>query len=512
MSTAVAVSRTGHIVFAAFIIITSFLLILSATHWGAGMTPDSVAYIMGARSIIANANLTELSPHWPPVYAISLALLGAAQADVLGAARWGHVFFHVASTAMIGYVIYRQTKGARLWSLVGMLVFTTSHAVLAVYMMAWSEALFLLFSLLGLYFLANHVETRRPGRSNLWLSALFVGLAFATRYAGVALVAAGALSLLVFTPVSWRARVRDCLIFVAAGSSLCGLWLLRNLDTGASATNRSLIYHPVTEAHVDQAIDTVSHWFQLPAGEPLLALLVTLGIVVLYGRSVAVKVNSTGRLCDISMVFISVYFLFLLTSISFFDAHTPLDNRILSPILLLVITSVPIMASRLPLTGYAGKVPHFLCLMLSVLLAALQTVEMKRALPQYIDNGIGFASKPWINSQTLAYLDRLPTDAVVYSNGPDPIRLLLGRETRMIPTMTLPNTREQNLAFPDEIQDMTRALTTNGGAIAYFFGITWRWYLPSPAVLGTHLPALDVYRLHDGLVIPFPKETDREST
>ncbi|HXF77113.1 MAG TPA: hypothetical protein VNN13_13520 [Methylomirabilota bacterium] len=70
--------------------------VIAATPWGIGLSPDSAAYIGGARSLIEGMGFSlptdsgTFAPiiHFPPLYSLLLGAAAIAGADPLSAARW----------------------------------------------------------------------------------------------------------------------------------------------------------------------------------------------------------------------------------------------------------------------------------------------------------------------------------------------------------------------------------------------------------------------------------------
>ncbi|MFW2438898.1 MAG: hypothetical protein ACN4GR_05945, partial [Arenicellales bacterium] len=68
-------------------VIFSFILIYISTHWGVGLTPDSLVYIRIAESF-ATGNASDASQHYPPLYSFLLFLPSVVVNDTLISARW----------------------------------------------------------------------------------------------------------------------------------------------------------------------------------------------------------------------------------------------------------------------------------------------------------------------------------------------------------------------------------------------------------------------------------------
>ena len=138
------------------IAIIGVLFVLQATPEGAGLSDDSIAYIAGARSMVAGngyreAWLASNQPvtHFPPAYPGLLASFGFLGIDPLNAARWVNALLFGASAFVLGILAWRMTPSLTA-GLVLAGLFVLSGDLLQVYAMAMSEPLFILLSLLAI--------------------------------------------------------------------------------------------------------------------------------------------------------------------------------------------------------------------------------------------------------------------------------------------------------------------------------------------------------------------------
>jgi len=109
----------------------------------------------------------------------------------------------------------------------GLAVVAVAPAVLEVNRMLWTEPLFIVASL-GFLLALDRALTRDDWR---WLvvAVALVWTAFMTRYIGIVLAPAGALTLLVLPPTTKvRRRVADAAVFGVASVVVPFIWILRN--------------------------------------------------------------------------------------------------------------------------------------------------------------------------------------------------------------------------------------------------------------------------------------------
>src|SRR6185503_13517523 len=128
---------------------TGTLLLLQTTPEGLGLSDDSIAYIAGARSMLAGdgyreAWLASNGPvtHFPPGFSSVLAFFGWFGLDPLRGTRFVNAILFGLNTGLLGVLAWRMTP-----SLTGGLVlaalFVGSGEMLQVHAAAMSEAIFI---------------------------------------------------------------------------------------------------------------------------------------------------------------------------------------------------------------------------------------------------------------------------------------------------------------------------------------------------------------------------------
>jgi hypothetical protein len=181
------------------------------------------------------------------------------------------------------------------------------------------------------------------------------------------------------------------------------------------------------------------------------------------------------------------------------DAHTPLDPRLLSPVYVLSLiffVSVSWNISRLK------KNPRLWwgILAISLVLIFIKSGHTMASAIHLRQEGRGYTNRVWRKSETIAYVKSLPGKAVIYSNGPDAIRFLTGKESTYIPRKVSASTLLSNVDFESQIRAMQNDLTRNDAIIVYFDNISARWYLPSKKELENLYRIPVLLRLQDGTV------------
>lgn len=484
-----------------------FAIIYLATLPGAGLSPDSVTYIEGAKSILRLGDFSALRPNYPPLYSLLIAAVDLVVGDTLLAVRALQIGTFVLLVFLFGYVLRKTARYSVLTGTLGMLLVISSPVILKNGLMAWTEGLFCLFSLLACYFLANYVDRRRY--PELLLAGLAASSSLMMRYVGVVVVLVGLLALTLHAK-SFRCWLRETLLFGATSCALLALWLVRNLMARQSATGLSFDYHPVSADQLRSGIGVIAKWFYLPVDASKLWLLLLVGVILwAYGSHFRRREKPPGyTLAGISLLLITVYSSFLLFSISFLNAHTPLSPRILSPLFLFGLLAVLLLS---PTVGWRGRqeelskgstrVKEGIAYAALALLLLAQLVSLREALPRYVKYGVGYANRSWRMSDTLRYLRGQPEGAAIYANGTEPILLYLNRSAQFIPRLTSPLSKRRNPAFSRQIEEMAQSLRQRGGSIVYFKRLDWRRYLPDAKKLSSRLPLEQVFKASDGVVL-----------
>ncbi|GIV76497.1 MAG: hypothetical protein KatS3mg050_0891 [Litorilinea sp.] len=499
--------------------------VLYATAWGLGASPDSAAYIGVARNLLAGRGLgvpfgqTADVPltHFPPLYSLALALVGGLSGtDPWLSGRWLQAALLALSVLGVGGMAYGLARRSGRAALLAGLLWMTSPALLGLYLMAWSEALFLFLGLGGLALLALYLV--HPSRRLLALAALAIGLAVVTRYAGLALVATGLVALWWLSEDSRLRRLTDGVFFALLSGLPLAIWLVRNLLIGGEATGRKIAFHPLSRAHLIQGLDTVSGWLFLPASAPgwikaggvaLLALALAIILLAhLPGRRFqgAIRLPTddlAGALVWVLGLFLGIYVLFLVFSISLVDYNTPLDGRILAPAwaaaFLLLVRGGFLLTDRGPRPALA----RVAVATLGALVVGLFSVQAWATVQAAHADGLGFASRRWHESPVVAAVASLPTTTPVFSNVPDGLYLWTGRRTLSLPRPVRATSRQANERYSAEMAMVRHTLEAQGGVVVYFRDLARNATLDEDSLhteLGLHV----IFNGPDGVIYGAP--------
>ncbi len=458
--------------------IAGSLLIWGMMSHGPGVSPDSAIYIGTAQNLMAGRGLTlDGAPmnHFPPLYPLMLAIGGWFTHDAIRSAQALAALTFGANILLVGWVVQAATARNAGAVLAAILLFGVSESGLYLHGMAWSEAPFFLFTLGGLAALAAGVA--RGKRPFLILGAAFFGLAMVTRYAGMMLVIPLAAAAILPGHWSWHERLRNLVVMGTVAVAPLGACMIRNHMVAYGATDRVIAIHLVDAGLLTQLVTTLNDYL-LPTDAEVwakgafvlaVAVLLVWGAVAAYRseRTRAMSLSIASALSLRSLVFIGTYVAFLLVSISFLDATTPLDDRILFPVFGVVVVAMVVIAWRVAHRARRRAIwlAFLACAAVSIVVRAPSALS---GIGDVRRDGVGYMSDGWKQSDMLAQVRRLPADLVVYSNAQDAIEFLTGRAAEWLPDDELWESAQPNPEYAKQRDGMCGQVMNGKAVVAYF--------------------------------------------
>jgi hypothetical protein len=546
----------------ALLSLAGVLALLDATRAGVGISPDSTVYLGAARNLSDGRGLTALDgrtltpaplTHYPPLYPTLLSIVAAASGagDPLHVARWINVLLFGVNIFLVGASVKAYAPRARWLPLAGALLVLAAPDMLQIHSMAWTEPLFITFSLTGLLLLARYLDTQRTAL--LHGATLAVALALLTRYVGVVGVATLGCGLLLYGRKTFSRRLLEASVCMTLAALPLALWMVRNMSFAGDATNRKMAFHPVGWRHLTSALSTVSTWLLLGKVRGdiraafFLSEMLAFGVLCVYlwrkkrrprGEDDARRhdegarrhvdngarryddearrgddarrddegLSSASRLPQLLLIFNVLYIAFLVFTASFIDFDTVFDERSLAPVHVFSIVILLCAAHRfLPRAGGLRRVRRVLvaaCLALVVshlFRGAVWIVERR-------DDAQGYAGRSWRQAEIVGRLRELPVDAPIYTNGFDAVYFLTGRAALMIPSKVDRGTGRENANYASELAAMREQLETRGGVLVYFENLGERFYLPTADELRAGLSLRETLRTSGGAIYEVPPE------
>jgi hypothetical protein len=497
--------------------LAGMLALTHATQHGIGIAPDSVSYLEAARNLAAGRGVTtteadgaELRPltRFPPLYPVALAAITRLGPDALDAARWLNLVLFGANVVLSSLLMARCAPGSRWLPALAAVLMASSPEIVMLHGMALSEPLFLLFAFSGLLLLSLHLET--PKGRTLLAASLLVALAFLTRYLGGALVATGILAILLAPNARPQRRIKEAAAFAAISALPIVLWVLHNRLGGASATGRRFAFHPIDADAISVAIGTLEHWLLVQHVGAAPAWLFAAGLLLCTVHWLA---SGAARAAGAALprtlaLFVLAYLFLLLASICFFDAATPLNGRILSPVLVAMLV-LALAGARARIRPGQSSIFKILAASLALIFSFGYARESSQWARERAAAGpTGFASLAWQSSETVRRVAELPASSRIYSNARDAILLLTGRPTRWLPAPVDAETRLPRPSYAAELEAIRTDLRAGGVSLVWFDRVSWRWYLPSGADLSQRLPIRRAAKLPDGEIWGYDASRD----
>ncbi|MCG3169424.1 MAG: hypothetical protein CALGDGBN_00942 [Pseudomonadales bacterium] len=476
-------------------------LVWFSTPWGVGTSFDSIQYLLGALALADGGSVFDLPAHWPPLYPVLLAVVDLFTDDIHAAARLFHTFVFAANVWLFSLLVTDGAQRGGVHVLLGTSVFALAPAVYDIHFMAWSEPPFIGLLLAHLWCMRRYFRSGSGSGRWLLVGGLIVGIAILTRYAGVAMLGATSLFLLLERGPDIRERLADLVRFVVPAAALPAIWFAGSSLFSQDSSVRELEVHWVTTEHLKAFASVLLDWFQAQAVGTLAAtaLLVT-GVACIMVAVVRGAASEDARLLRLTLLLALTYVAFIAVSISLFDFYIPVDSRIFAPLLVCLLVAITVSAAvALPRATILAPVAS--TVLLVTLLAGLPSLSS--AVARNTIQGFGYFGAMVQTMPILGFLRdaSLPT---VYSNAPELLRIHFGWKAAAIPALYDPSTRLPEPEYSARMDRMMEEFAAGRAAIVYFEAFSWRAYLPGRDVFEGNLALPSVYRADDGVVYLAP--------
>ncbi len=429
-------------------------LVLYATwNWGPGANSDGLSYLVLAR-YIQRAGIYgypypdgtwKIMGHFPPGYPLLIAALLPWAGDEATAALWVNLLSLAAVVLLTTREVYRATHHAFPTLATA---FWVAAAFPLVRIFAWvlSEAPFLALMLLISW--AVEAWTRTWSRRRGLLVGLLAAWAVYVRWMGVVF-------LLWVTLLAgyagwrtlrgrWSAFLRELTPFwVAAAGPIGMLFAATRLASGALAS-RAVRWHPPTQETWLQAVQTVNAWVSSPFVEfepeqalrralGLLGLLALLTLLALRREAPSLPGEASSPTAGFLFrwwAFVGAYILTLVGAITFMDASTPMDWRLLAPVFL----ALSLVAGVALWQGLGPWWPTAL-LVAWVWFHLLRTYKVTHELylTKWHRGGAVLRTEAWQEADVWPVLRSLPEEVALYTNEDIETRYYADRPLWLLP-------------------------------------------------------------------------------
>jgi hypothetical protein len=456
-----------------------FFALAWATGRGVGLQPDSAFYLDCAKHIRAGDGyatsvqdylkpislgryLEEMNAQghvqprpevvFPPLYSFAIAALGGTGLDVQPASRCLGLILFAFNILLAGVFVYRYTAPRRSPALAAAALMFGSESMMMLHANALSEPLFIFLGVLGLMGLTSHIENGKL--LSLFCGSAAIGLAFLTRYAGGALVVAGALGLFLLQKRPLRRRLWVLAAFLTVSCLPVALFIVRNVIVAGDPTNRlpSLFVNP-TRGLISTLMTTFSSWvfpnlhkvLEIQVHKDVLAivsliLLTAIGVaaVVLMRkaqRSAAGPSAALPRTPALLATFLPVYFAYILFSAFFIDPEIPLDYRMLSPFFVVGLIAGLAVLGRIGSGLKTGRLRTVLTAAAILYLVGYSAIGAAWLI-RFQARGGGYNNEEWRSPEMESAFARIsaePPGTPILTNDNSAVYFLGGRDSYFVP-------------------------------------------------------------------------------
>jgi hypothetical protein len=467
------------------IAVSAIGLILYSTPEGLGLSDDSIGYIAGARSILSGQGYREAwlasngpVTHFPPGFSAVLALVGLSGLDPLRGSRFLNSMLFGANALLLGIIGWRMTK-SQVAGVAAALLFSFNASLFNAHAVAMSEPLYIFFSLAAFLTFAEYFKAGK----NYWLvvTGTLVAFAYLTRYAGLALLATFLVALILLRD-TWRKKLTSAGIFLASFLPFMIGWVIRNMIVADNATNRTMVYHPLTAENIETGIYNISE-FLIPVENWRRALIQTPNFFLIVAAVLALVLlvwvvtkglkkffQPDSELPEIlsftNGLYIFGYLASIFATMLFFDAATKFKLRILAP----VYVSLIILLVLLGHWAWQNRniLLRGLIALLTISIVGLSAYDTSAFVTKLHKGGQGYASFKWYDSDAMAFLRGLPAGTGIYTNQPGPVYLYTGRPTYVLPDRVDAVTGQERGRYEEGVQALHEDVLSGNAVLALF--------------------------------------------
>ncbi len=422
---------------------------------GPGLDPDAVQYVAAAKSLAAHGTLevpddswdspdsAEPLAHFPPGVSTVLAVPVALGADAVQAAR---VVNGVAALALIAIVfLVASWAEGRVTGTIAAIAVAVTPAVAYVYLDVLSEPLF--FALMAVALACMIVRPRSPVAAGVAAASSAL-----VRYAGVSVVAAVGVWGFAL-PGTLRERVRRAAAGVAPGAIALLAWMIRTRhETHGGGIREFSVYGQIAPTLHEGARTVVAWTAPLVGGlwRVIPAVIAAVAFVALgrdaarrwairervFGRRAAPATSETAddrtsRAVAAIGVMAVCYVAVVVSARMFADPAIPLDERLLSPLMLLVIMAVVIaVGNGWRVWRRPARVAAAILLVAWCGASAWATAQQGSYA---VDTGNDYADENWVGSPLIAWVRDHAAGRPLYTNYTTALYFHANRWSRALP-------------------------------------------------------------------------------
>lgn len=438
------------------------LIFFYSRHGGIGLSPDSIVYISTARSVVHGGGFFEFEgipiTDFPLGFPAFLSvILFITRVDLVQSGSVINMVLYFTLIYLSGGIINHISTKNKWVKIPFLFLIVFSPALINIYTMLWSETLFLVMILL--FFIALHRYGKEKTIATLVVVAILAGLSCVVRYAGITLIGAGGLMILMDQKLKIGKKIGHLMLYGSIGIFFLAANLFRNyLVTGMLTGDREKSLTTLYQ-NIQNYAYVFSDFFYFHSFPVSFVILIGISFIIFYLYSHIIHLYKTNRyynFWNICGSFFIVYSLFMVLSATF-SRYETLNTRLLSPLYLPCLLPftfvIPWMISK-----QKGWKKYLLISFFVLLFGVINVYQFRDNYDLWDmakDGGIpGYAEDCWKNSPILDYIKKDKahfTDSTqIYSNGNEAIYLFTGLSADLIPHV---ESKSENEDFREDQQN-----------------------------------------------------------
>jgi hypothetical protein len=426
-------------------IIGYYAIYLFTNYSGVGLSPDSIMYASTATNIQAHGSLLTFNKtplvFFPVFYPFFLGIIQfISRVDPITAGATINSFLFAAVVFTSGWIMEKFISHSRIYKWLILVAIILSPGLLEIYSFLWSETLFILESLF--FIIAYHYYLEKHTLKSLLIVAGITAITCITRYAGVTLIAAGGLMLLLDNELPIRKKVRHILIYGFTSISLlvCNL-IMNRINTGLSTGTREPSITPFVK-NLYYVGTVICDWGALsksayPFAAVIISIILLSLICLLLWKAYKRRINSFENIV-ISLTIVYGLFIVIVATFSRFET---INSRIIAPMfipLLISCTSwVPDVLNMIRSKILKYVLASIVVLMMLAFEYSTYQVDYQRYDDEN-DYGVpGYSDDSWNKSEFVVYLKQhksmFKPGVPIYTDADEAVYLFTGMSSTLIP-------------------------------------------------------------------------------
>ena len=425
-----------NILFTSFVVIISIfasLALLILTPYGLAMSPDSVAYMKGARGIYNGEGLSLLQLLWPPLYPYAIALFGVfTNGDLYLSARlYNSVIYGI--NIYLTYLIINRSHINKFISLIISIFIYTNSALVQIHFYAWSEAGFILLLLINLLVLQNIIKNKSYSINtiNIVLLSITTAASILMRHAGLSFLLANVLILLFISNNSLIKRIKITSSHLIITLLILVPWFIYYFTSEKQP--RAFAFHPPNLNKIYIGLESIGDWYYSLSNLMIIKIIIGIVVCLLSIYPIFKYLYNKNSKYDYYQLCLSIYFItyiiFIIFALTIVDNAAPLDSRILSILFILFTIGISIYL-------FENKIKFITSVVILLLLfiSADSAPKLHSWLLLNYYQGFELSSIHYKkNLQVLEYIKKCDVNSIVRSDTPWNFDLLFSKKVDLLP-------------------------------------------------------------------------------